>query len=91
MKGDAKTLIAGIEGNGRPEVPGALKEAKEFLAAELADAQICQKALEKSAKNQGISMGTLRRAKTALDVRSLKTPESWLWYLPPAEPQVDRA
>ena len=66
------------------EKQNALGEAKSFLLLELAEGPRPQKALERDAVRAGISVATLRRAKSALGVRSRPDPYSkaWYWRLP---------
>jgi transposase-like protein len=44
--------------------------------------------IEQVAREHGISEPTLRRAKQALEVQSVRLRDEWLWSLPPAS---DRA
>lgn len=88
LKGDAKTLMSSLEGYGKPTAPGALEEAKEFLLAELDGEPVSQQILQSTAKDHGVSLGTLRRAKSDLKVASKKIAGCWYWSLPEAIKQV---
>jgi hypothetical protein len=66
-----------------PEERSAVEEAMEFLKAELEGGPLWSKQVKKEARKAEISEATLRRAKTALGVRSVKEADgSWSWSLP---------
>jgi hypothetical protein len=66
-----------------PEERSALGEAMEFLKDELGDGPVWNKRVRKEARKAEISEATLKRAKTALGVRSEKGADgSWSWSLP---------
>ena len=69
--------------------PAAVDEAKHFLLDMLANGPVAVKDIEDAAEGCGISMTTLRRAKSILKVIAEKdrdTPKgSWFWRLPPKE------
>jgi AAA domain len=66
-----------------PEECSALDEAMEFLRDELGDGPVWNKQVRKETRKAEISEATLRRAKTALGVRSVKEADgSWSWSLP---------
>lgn len=71
-----------------PEERGALTEAIDWLRQELAAGPVPSKKLEQSAKAQGISTATLRRARTALGL--VRGPGRfqgpWEWRLPDSGP-----
>jgi len=62
----------------------ALFEAMEFLRDSLADGRRPSTDLENEAKEVGISLSTLKRAKIALGVTAIKDgiPARWFWKLP---------
>ena len=65
------------------EEKSALSEAKEFLLSELKGRPMSMKAVERNAREAGISPRTLKRAKQALGVKSVKESDgSWTWSLP---------
>lgn len=67
-----------------PEERSALDEARTFLADALKDGPVGAVEVKKDARNADVSEATLRRAKTALGVRSRKEPDGfWVWSLPP--------
>lgn len=80
---DANALLAVL-------VPGeerqAVDEARGFLLAELAEGPVGAKQVKKAAADAGISEASLRRAKTALKVKSEKEGMEgpWSWSLPKA-------
>lgn len=57
------------------------KEAEEFLKEILGNGQIPQSEIEEQAEVRGIKMKTLRNAKYALNVDSIKVGSSWFWTL----------
>ncbi|MBF0141765.1 MAG: AAA family ATPase [Magnetococcales bacterium] len=62
-----------------------LDEAKEFLADQLRNGPVHVQRIRAEALGAGVSERTLRRAKTALGIRSEKEPISgkWKWSFPP--------
>jgi hypothetical protein len=67
------------------ESRSAREDAAEFLREFLADGPMPQESIAASAKQQGITLSTLRRAKKAVSVRSVKAQgkdSAWLWSLP---------
>lgn len=62
-------------------------EAAEFLGAELAPGARFQTDIEESAKGQGITSASLRRAKKALGIISRKGGGGWEWRLPVQDDQ----
>jgi putative DNA primase/helicase len=68
---------------GDEEERSALAEAKQFLQDELSDGPMHSVQVLKNGRQAGVSEPTLRRAKTALKVRSEKEGDgSWSWSLP---------
>jgi hypothetical protein len=65
------------------EEKSALTEAKEFLNSELKGRSMAMKIVERNAREAGISPRTLKRAKQAMGVKSVKESDgSWTWSLP---------
>ena len=65
------------------EEKSALTEAKEFLLSELGRFPVLANAVKRSAREADISERTLKRAKQALGVKSVKESDgSWTWSLP---------
>jgi hypothetical protein len=77
---DANGLAAD---GGTPHEKTQLEEAREFLRDELSDGPMWAKQVFRDARDAGVQEITLRRAKTALRVRSEKIGvEGWQWSLP---------
>ena len=87
----ASSLLAAAGGD--EEERGALAEAKEFLREELTNGPVKQTSLKTAARKAGISDATLRRAKTALGVKSRKDgfTAEWRWELPVAPKSAEDA
>ncbi len=60
----------------------AIDEAMEFLEDTLGHLGLSYKNVEKLARNAGVSVRTLRRAKDRLGVQSIKEGPSWIWKFP---------
>jgi len=60
----------------------AIEDATAWLTAALADGPAEAKDIERDRKQNSITMATLRRAKKALGVRSIKPDGVWHWALP---------
>jgi DNA repair protein RadA/Sms len=72
-----------LAGSGRGPDPYAFLDAVCWLEARLQDGlPVACTVLRDEAEEEGISFPTLRRAKKALGVRSLKREEQWDWQLP---------
>lgn len=71
-----------LSSEGNTEGGSALEEACSFLLEELESAPKSAKDIEKSAKDAGISVSTLRRAKDKLGVISKRFGQQWKWVLP---------
>lgn len=70
----------------------ALDEARDWLLEFVGDGAKGQKEIEDGAKARGLSWATVRRAKSALNIRALKTSVkgAWYWALPdPQDAQAD--
>ena len=66
-----------------PEERSALEEAMEFLRDELEDGPVRSGQVSKDARAAGVTEITLKRAKSALGVRSRKQGDGpWTWALP---------
>ncbi|MCA1731727.1 MAG: AAA family ATPase, partial [Actinobacteria bacterium] len=77
---DADSLAAS---GGTPHEKTELDSAKEFLRDELSDGPVWAKQVFKDAKDAGVAEITLRRAKSALHVKSERQgTEGWAWALP---------
>jgi hypothetical protein len=77
---DADSLAAE---SASPYEKSVLDEAKEFLREELASGPVWAKQVFRDGRDAGIAEITLRRAKTALRVRSERQgTEGWAWRLP---------
>lgn len=92
IEGSAKDLIAepdnretGENGN------SALDDAKDFLCELLAENEMAQKDIETESKGAGHSIASIRRAKTALKIKSSKSKvdNRWYWNLPKKVPKND--
>lgn len=59
-----------------------LESAKQFLLDILADGAKSQKEIQSAAEEMDFCNRTLKSAKTALGVKSIKVGEGWLWQLP---------
>ena len=66
------------------EEQSALDDAKDFLRQVLADGPVLVKEIQKQAKEAGISMSTLGRAKKQMKVspQKLGMTGGWVWALP---------
>ena len=66
------------------EEQSALDDAKDFLRQVLADGPVLVKEIQKQAKDAGVSMSTVRRAKRGMSVLSQKRgmDGGWEWALP---------
>lgn len=70
-----------------PEERGALREACDFLRAELADGPQQAGVMQRAAEAEGIALKTLRRAREKVCKRPYKTgPGPWYWQLKPTPP-----
>lgn len=84
---DANSLAAGSVS---PHEKTVLDDAREFLRDELGDGPVMAKQVFKDAREAGIAEITLRRAKTALHVKSERlSTEGWAWRLPASEGDHD--
>ena len=83
IEGTARELLSEADGEAKEE-HGALKDGKDFLRDLLVENSLPVKEVEEEAREAGISWATVRRAKEALGVVSLKTgtPPRWEWVLP---------
>jgi hypothetical protein len=71
----------------------AKREAREFLLERLGAGPVKAGDIMEEAKQEGISVRTLKRAKKELDIRSHKTPSkfdgAWYWELPTKRANYD--
>ncbi|MCR4305130.1 MAG: AAA family ATPase [Gallionella sp.] len=84
VEGTARELLAEPDNreSGKHDT-SALDDAKEFLQGLLAEGELPQKQIEIDAKGASHSMATVRRAKTELSIKSIKTKlDGWVWKLP---------
>ncbi len=73
-----------LAGSGRGPDPYAFLEAACWLETRLSDgAKVSMQTLWEEAQEEGLTLPTLRRAKKALGVRSVRDGEEWFWQLPP--------
>lgn len=82
VEGSATELLAAAE---TPEVnDNSLSAAKEFLEVELKDGPVSVQKIKETSKQAGHAWRTLRRAKDALGIKTLKggMKEGWFWKLP---------
>ena len=81
--GGVSTLTAGdiLKEPIDPEQKSALSEAKEFLRQKLGEVPVAAEEVKKDARGAGISERTLKRAKSALGVKSRKQGDVWYWVL----------
>jgi putative DNA primase/helicase len=86
IEGTARDMLAMAESNANAEEDGglALREAKDFLTDFLADGSKPVKGIESAGRDAGHSPRTLRRAKDALGIASVKSGLNggWEWTLP---------
>lgn len=69
---------------------GARRDARDFLAEQLAGGERPAEEIYSAAEKQGIARRTLRRAKRDLDLEDRRDGRVWLWRLP-SEPQAMRS
>lgn len=74
-------LLAGHSHSQSPST-SKLDDAKSFLATELMLGPMAFNELRNQAKDAGFSARTLERAKSALNIVSVKTGDQWTWKLP---------
>ena len=67
--------------NGKYDKETALEHAKAFLTAELTGKVVLSNDIFTMASEQDISVRTLKRAKSALNIRSFKKNDVWFWTL----------
>jgi putative DNA primase/helicase len=85
IEGTARDMLAVAEAEPEKDEGGALKEAKEFLIDLLADGPKPAKECKAEAKEAGLSLDTVKRAKAKLGIKSVKSgfnKEGWRWELP---------
>lgn len=83
VEGTARELLAEPDSRESGEHgSSALDDAKEFLQELLANGELPQKQIQQDAKGASHSWATVRRAKTELSIKSVKTADGWVWKLP---------
>ena len=83
MEGSARELLQEPDNRESNEQGNtALDDAKDFLMELLEDGELPQKQIEIDAKAAGHSMRTVRRAKDALNIRSISCNKCWYWMSP---------
>jgi len=81
--GTSRLTAEMLAGGGRGPDPYAFLDAVLWLEERLRDAvTVAATDLGEEAEEEGISFATLRRAKKALGVRSIKNGDGWDWQLP---------
>jgi hypothetical protein len=72
---------------GRSGSATRLDDAEAFLKTTLANGPLPVRRIESEAKEAGLTMATVRRAKDALGAKTSKTAldKGWVWELPPTE------
>lgn len=83
VQGNTREILAEVEMVDSGD-SGALGDAKAFLQDNLSDGPVAAKTIMGEAKDAGISLATLRRAKNGLGIGSNKISkeEGWEWSLP---------
>ncbi len=81
VEGSARELLAEPDNRESGEQDGtALDDAKDFLRELLKDGSLPQKQIEIDSKGASYSMRTVRRAKDALGIKSVKNKVDKCWY-----------
>jgi AAA domain-containing protein len=76
---DADSIEQAFDG-GRA-TPSAMEEAKRFLEEALGEGPALATKLREDAEGNGISFGTLKRAKRALAIESYRRGDDWYWMI----------
>jgi hypothetical protein len=85
--GQSRLSAEMLAGSGRGPDPYAFLEAICWLEERLRDGlPVAGTVLREAAEEEGLTFPTLRRAKKALGVRSVKRDEQWDWQLRPLHP-----
>lgn len=89
VEGSARELLAepDYRESGEHDT-SALDDAKEFLQELLADGELPQKQIQADAKGASHSWSTVRRAKSELFIKSVKSIDGWYWKLPVNMPKT---
>jgi hypothetical protein len=87
--GQARWLLSRVE-RSAADAGRALSEAEVFLKDTLRSGRLTCKEVERSAKEAGLSMGTVQRAKARLGVRSVRDSKAnvWFWELQSERPDT---
>lgn len=85
LDGNAQMLLSNAETGGGSSEHSALREATNFLRLELAGGPVSSKQLESRARDAGIAVKTLKRARSALGVEAKRdgVTGGWACHLPP--------
>ncbi len=80
--GDYDISIDELLSTKKPPAETQAEKAQRFIKAKLARGPVPASEMDEMAKEQGIALKTLRRAKADLGVVSVKRPDGWYWELP---------
>lgn len=95
VEGSALTLLANAESNANHATNSALSQAQNFLNELLLDTPLPMKSIQEEATGAGHSWATIKRAKQALDIKSIKQStegdkkSQWIWQLPNQRPPIE--
>lgn len=89
VEGSARDWLASAEKTNEGKCQGALEKAIQFLSELLVNGPLAQADIEEQYLNAGYSHSTIRRAKSTLQIQSVKAggyfgseEQQWLWSLP---------
>jgi putative DNA primase/helicase len=89
IEGTARELLATADATIDDGTSNALEDAKAFLTDLLKKGEVAHSQIEADVKGAGHSWATVRRAKTACGIRSVKKgTEGWFWKLPDEDAQT---
>jgi hypothetical protein len=93
IDGTAREMLAAAETTEDDGEGTALREAKDFLLDFLMDSPKAAKVVQVAARNAGHSSRTIKRAKAALGIASIKNGEAgaWEWMLSEGSQQNPKA
>lgn len=96
VEGTARDLLAAADATSETGKGSALSYAEAFLSGLLAKGPVNKKEIEALALQAGYSMPTIERAKTSMNIKSVKvggnfggSSSKWTWELPTAEGDQD--
>jgi putative DNA primase/helicase len=88
IEGKAREVLGEAESSFEANEGGALADAKQFLIDLLTGGPVLSKEVQTAARGAGIAWATVRRAKQALEIETVKqgghfgaTKQQWLWQL----------